>query len=83
MFCNKLHFKFLYQFTNRSTAALSYFPMAEIIHLNGELFGFVSPGKSLVAVGLLYQQLAGDPSFSLYYRYRKLCRKLQSYFINN
>jgi hypothetical protein len=46
--------------------------VAEIIHLQGELFGSAPVGKSLVAIGLYYQQLANDTKSYFYYRWVKV-----------
>jgi|688.fasta_scaffold1393053_1 hypothetical protein len=42
--------------------------VAEIVHLMGDLFGSAPAGKSLVAIGLYYQQLANDTKSYFYYR---------------
>jgi hypothetical protein len=52
----------------RSTVGLAYFKTSEILHLNGELFGFAPAGLSLVAIGLYYQRLPGDDMPYFYYR---------------
>jgi hypothetical protein len=41
----------------------------------------LTSGKSLVAIGLYYQQLPGDTAFSLYFRYKKQCIKSIQNFI--
>jgi len=57
-------------FQPRSTVAMAYFVQAEPNHMTEDLFKFSQPPKSssILAIGLLYQQLAGDTQPYLYYR---------------
>jgi hypothetical protein len=58
-------------FQPRSTVAMAFFAQAEPNHMTEDLFKFSQPPKSssILAIGLLYQQLAGDSQPYLYYRY--------------
>ncbi len=57
-------------FQPRSSQALSYFSIAEVNHMKEELFRFNQPAStsSIIAIGLWYQQMAGDSQPHLYYR---------------
>ncbi len=57
-------------FQPRSTQAMTYFSQAETNHMLEDLFRFNQPASaySLLAIGLLYQQLPTDDQPYMYYR---------------